>query len=98
MNTKVLKELRVILACHIIEGYGLVESTICSLCSSPGDKTLGHVGGPPPGLEIKLAKLTEDFHFEGNNQKVGELCLRGDAIFRGYYNQEISSCMIDEQG
>mmetsp|Transcript_8874 Transcript_8874/g.8855 ORF Transcript_8874/g.8855 Transcript_8874/m.8855 type:complete len:175 (+) Transcript_8874:262-786(+) len=88
MNSKILKELRIILSCSIIEGYGLVEGSIACLCSMPGDNSLGHVGGPSPGLEMKLSKenLPEDFKFEEYKGKIGELCLRGDSIFVGYYS------------
>ncbi|CAG9311733.1 unnamed protein product [Blepharisma stoltei] len=88
MNSKILKELRIILSCSILEGYGLVEGSIACLCSMPGDNSLGHVGGPSPGLEMKLSKenLPEDFKFEEYKGKIGELCLRGDSVFVGYYS------------
>jgi long-chain acyl-CoA synthetase len=56
----------------IIEGYGLTESTGMCFLSRQNEMKIGSVGKPLFGLELKL---TDD----------GEILLRGDHIFKGYY-------------
>jgi len=56
----------------IVEGYGLTESTGMCFLSRPNEMKIGSVGKPLFGLELKL---TDD----------GEIMLRGDHIFKGYY-------------
>ncbi len=56
----------------IIEGYGLTESAASATVNFPDEVRFGTVGRPVENCEIKLA---ED----------GEILLRSDTIFAGYY-------------
>ncbi len=56
----------------ICEGYGMTEASGISLMPRDGETKIGWVGKPIPGMEFKLA---ED----------GEILLRGDSVFAGYY-------------
>lgn len=81
----VVEFLRIVLSCEIIEGYGSTETAITCLCSMPGDNTSGHVGGPLAGYMAKLRKLN-GVSIEGHEGKiVGELYLKGEKLFKGYY-------------
>jgi long-chain acyl-CoA synthetase len=57
----------------IYEGYGLTETTAGATCNQPDAQKVGTVGRPIPGVTVKIA---------GD----GEILLRGDNVFVGYYN------------
>jgi long-chain acyl-CoA synthetase len=57
---------------HILEGYGLTESSAASFCNPGESYRTGTVGKALPGLEVRIA---ED----------GEILLRGPGIMQGYH-------------
>lgn len=89
--TDVLKFLRVCFCCPIVEGYGQTENCAAAFFTSPGDPTVGHVGGPLPCVEYMLEDipdmnyLSTDVDEEGNLAPRGEICVRGASVFKGYY-------------
>jgi len=60
------------------ECFGMTECAGMSVIPGADDVRIGQVGYPIPGIELKLA---ED----------GEIMLRGDAVFKGYYRSEAGS-------
>ena len=76
---------------NILEGYGLTETygpiTVCP----DEDPRFGSVGPALPENEIKIADPDE--------YGIGEICLRGSCVFKGYYkNKELTSQVFDDQG
>lgn len=59
----------------VLEGYGLTEGTTASNMNRPARYRFGTVGPALPGCEVKVA---ED----------GEVLIRGETVFRGYYRDE----------
>jgi long-chain acyl-CoA synthetase len=56
----------------VFEGYGMTETSTAAVGNTPESYRFGSVGKPFPGVEVKLA---DD----------GEILLRGDNIFTGYF-------------
>jgi len=70
----------------ILEGYGLTECTTACSVNRPDRYKLGTVGPPLPGFEVRLA---ED----------GELLIRSETVFAGYYkDEEATRAVLDGDG
>jgi long-chain acyl-CoA synthetase len=59
----------------IYEGYGLTETTAGATVNRPGAMKVGTVGRPIPGCSVQIAKD-------------GEILLKGDNVFLGYYQNK----------
>lgn len=62
----------------VIEGYGMTECTAPATMSNLADYRIGTAGRPLPGVEIGLAPD-------------GEVLIRGDNVFKGYWRMEKES-------
>ena len=58
----------------LLEGFGMTETAGTACAQQHGRPSEGRVGHPLPGIEMKLA---DD----------GELLVKGDIVFKGYYNR-----------
>ncbi|WEH41863.1 long-chain fatty acid--CoA ligase [Streptomyces sp. NBC_01218] len=71
---------------HILEGYGLTESSAASFCNPGEAYRTGTVGKPLPGTEVRIA---DD----------GEVLLRGPGIMEGYHRlAEKSAEVLESDG
>ena len=102
---EVLRFLKVVFSCPIVEGYGQTETCAASLATYPEDPECGHIGGPITTVEVKLVDVpemkysTSDLDETGKPQPMGELCMRGPTVFKGYYkDSEATQENIDEEG
>ncbi|MFD6533100.1 AMP-dependent synthetase/ligase [Streptomyces sp. NPDC060184] len=68
---------------HILEGYGLTESSAASFCNPGEAYRTGTVGKPLPGTEVRIA---DD----------GEVLLRGPGIMQGYHRLPDKSAEVLE--
>ncbi|TAD81373.1 MAG: AMP-dependent synthetase [Bacteroidetes bacterium] len=60
----------------IIQGYGMTEDCIYGHFEYPGNRCLGSVGKPLPGLKTKFTA-------------VGELCVKSNGLMMGYYKDPV---------
>lgn len=57
------------------------------------------VGGPVPGAEIKLVDAPEAGYLSTNNPPQGEIYIRGNSLFRGYYKRpDLDAEAFDKDG
>jgi long-chain acyl-CoA synthetase len=71
---------------RILEGYGLTECTTAATTNRPNRYRFGTVGPALPGFELRLA---DD----------GELLIRSETIFQGYYKEpEATAAVLDDDG
>ncbi|MEU0833163.1 AMP-dependent synthetase/ligase [Streptomyces sp. NPDC056231] len=68
---------------HILEGYGLTESSAASFVNPGEAYRTGTVGKPLPGTEVRIA---DD----------GEIMLRGPGIMQGYHRQQEKTAEVLE--
>jgi long-chain acyl-CoA synthetase len=99
LSGNVLKFLRLVFACPIIESLGITETSAPCFITQDNDIETGHIGGPLPGVEAKL-RLLEDCNFQSNSSNlIGELYVRSSSLFVGYYKgQEITDKVVDSDG
>ncbi|MFL1491569.1 AMP-binding protein [Pseudomonas antarctica] len=73
------------LGLDVLEVYGMTESCGYSHVCRPGQQTLGWIGPPCPGVEVRI-------------DAVGEVQVRSDAIMRGYFKdpQRTAETLTDD--
>jgi long-chain acyl-CoA synthetase len=64
----------------LIEGYGLTETSAVSTLNSLGAPKSGTAGIPIPGVEIRIDSP--------DSEGVGEICIKGSNVMKGYYKNE----------
>jgi long-chain acyl-CoA synthetase len=64
------------------EGYGLTE-TSCTVALQPqGERRLGTVGKPLPGIRVTIDKTADS-----DDPRIGEIVVHGPIVMKGYHNQ-----------
>ena len=70
---------------YILEGYGLTETSPIISFTHPGKRKIGYAGLPLKGMDIKI-------------ESDGEICVRGDNVMTGYYNNPEATAQIIKDG
>jgi len=70
--------------CPIYEGYGLTETSPVVSFNPPGFHKLGTIGIPAPSTEVRV--IDDEGNVLGTDE-VGELCIRGPQVMKGYWNK-----------
>uniref|UniRef100_F1KYL3 Long-chain-fatty-acid--CoA ligase n=1 Tax=Ascaris suum TaxID=6253 RepID=F1KYL3_ASCSU len=93
----VLAFARAAFGCIIIEGYGQTECVAACTSGVEADYEPGHVGIPISCNAVKLVDVPELNYYA--KDQVGEICIRGNNVFKGYYkNEEATKETLDANG
>ncbi|KAJ4749578.1 Long chain acyl-CoA synthetase 4 [Rhynchospora pubera] len=81
--------MRVVTCAHVLQGYGLTETCAATMVSLPNDiSMLGTVGPPVPNIDVRLESVPEMGYDALGTTPRGEICIRGESIFSGYYKRD----------
>jgi len=72
----------------IREGYGLTEASPGVTLNYDVYPFPGSIGKPLPGINVKILK--ED-NSECKDNEIGEICVQGPTVFKGYYNDSLNT-------
>ncbi|NLG29029.1 MAG: AMP-binding protein [Chloroflexi bacterium] len=82
----------------LVEGYGLTEaSPVTHTNPVMGERRLGSIGLPWPGCDCKLVDL-ETGAVEVPVGEIGELCVRGPQVMKGYWNMPQETAQVLRDG
>jgi long-chain acyl-CoA synthetase len=99
---EVQKRFNAITGGKLVEGYGLTEASPVTHCNPEnGENRAGSIGLPFPDTEAKLIDLSSSagLPMDGNPDHIGELCVRGPQVMKGYWQQpEETAKTIDAEG
>jgi long-chain acyl-CoA synthetase len=97
MPGEVLRGFEEAFGCHVLEGYGLSEtSPVASFNHPDRERKIGSIGTPIAGVELKLV---DDDGNEVGEGEVGEIAIRGHNVMKGYWkNPDATREAIDEEG
>ncbi|KAL7233038.1 hypothetical protein ACSBR1_016811 [Camellia fascicularis] len=89
LATNVETFLRVVTCAHVLQGYGLTETCAGSFAARPDELAMiGTVGPPLPSLDVCLESVPEMGYDALSSTPRGEICIRGNVLFSGYYKRE----------
>ncbi|ONM39682.1 long chain acyl-CoA synthetase 4 isoform X1 [Zea mays] len=89
LATHVEEYLRVVTCAHVVQGYGLTETCAGSFVSLPNQMSMiGTVGPPVPNIDVRLESVPEMGYDALASKPRGEICIRGETLFSGYYKRE----------
>uniref|UniRef100_A0ACD5VFD4 Uncharacterized protein n=1 Tax=Avena sativa TaxID=4498 RepID=A0ACD5VFD4_AVESA len=89
LATHVEEYLRVVTCAHVLQGYGLTETCAGSFVSLPNQMSMiGTVGPPVPNIDARLESVAEMNYDALASTPRGEICIKGETLFSGYYRRE----------
>ena len=72
--------------CHLVEGYGLSETSPVATCNPIRSPKDGSIGIPLPGTDISIRSL-DDPHVVMPTGEPGEICVAGPQVMTGYWRK-----------
>ncbi|CAI9094303.1 OLC1v1030020C1 [Oldenlandia corymbosa var. corymbosa] len=100
LATHVEEFLRVVSCSHVLQGYGLTETCAGTFVSLPHEMSmLGTVGPPVPNVDVRLESVPEmNYDALSSSNPRGEVCVKGDTLFSGYYKRDDLTKEVFEDG
>jgi len=96
LPAEVMREFERRFGAVIVEGYGLSETSPTASTNVVGRSRVGSIGMPISGVEFKL--VSPDGRECGVGE-VGEICIRGHNVMKGYWGRpEATAAAIDSEG
>lgn len=81
--------LRVVLCASVLQGYGLTETCGGTFSAVPDELAMvGTVGAPLPNVDVCLESVPEMGYDALSNTPRGEICVRGNTLFSGYFKRD----------
>ena len=81
--------IRVCLGLTLVQGYSLTETTCSGTCMEWGDSSVGKVGAPMAGMEIKLVNWEEgNYLVKDSPRPRGEIIIGGPTVAKGQTGEQ----------
>jgi malonyl-CoA/methylmalonyl-CoA synthetase len=72
---------------QVVERYGMTETLMNAAVRADGERRPGSVGGPLPGVEVRLLDDDGGVLDVADDETIGEVAVRGPNLFAGYLNR-----------
>jgi long-chain acyl-CoA synthetase len=98
LPTEVQESFQQVSGAHLVEGYGLSEASPVTHINPVFDRVAGgFIGIPVPDTDAKIVDL-ETGTRELSPGEVGELCVRGPQVMKGYWNAPSETAAVLREG
>jgi long-chain acyl-CoA synthetase len=78
--------IRTCLGITLVQGYSMTETTCTGTCMEATDDSVGRVGPPMSGTEVKLINWEEgNYRVTDRPNPRGEICIGGPSVAKGYF-------------
>ena len=96
LQLSVAERWRTVTGCAICEGYGMTETSPVAAVNPAQANQVGTIGIPVPST---LCKIVDDAGNELPLGEVGELCVKGPQVMKGYWQREEATAeILDSDG
>ncbi|WP_449434403.1 long-chain-fatty-acid--CoA ligase FadD1 [Pseudomonas putida] len=96
LQLSVAERWKTVTGCAICEGYGMTETSPVAAVNPAQANQVGTIGIPVPST---LCKIIDDSGNELALGEVGELCVKGPQVMKGYWQREEATAeMLDSEG
>jgi acyl-CoA synthetase (AMP-forming)/AMP-acid ligase II len=87
---------KAVTGCAICEGYGMTETSPVATVNPIQNIQIGTIGIPVPST---LCKIVDDAGVEQPMGEIGELCVKGPQVMKGYWQrQDATDEILDSEG
>lgn len=96
LQLSVAERWKAVTGCAICEGYGMTETSPVAAVNPSEANQIGTIGIPVPST---LCKVIDDSGQELPLGEVGELCIKGPQVMKGYWQREEATAeILDSEG